>query len=418
MNDLRLEIKEAFEKEQALNPPRPDLRRTVSATVAGQPRPARLQWVAVAAAVLIGALVVAGLLSTRLARQTAVPAQIKASPAPSAGFDRDYGTPPPGVPVFYVGDAGHPGWYTAVDWTGKPRGTLKLPAPPDTEHSLIQAPDGALLGSSAIKLGFQLFVDPVHRTIVAQDPSLAGSTEAWADDSSGLCVLQGRNSAWSLGVAPPGGAPASTSHPVALDSSNLQSGIVAIGFASCSPANDRAVLVYDYFGRPTEEWTVRLSDGAVLRHEAYPAGQLAGIVSSADGSLLAYNSNRSSGYLPAGAAAGTVIRRTADGAVVETLDPSIGILAFSGDGKTALVTTTPWAAGVKTSVGLLDLSTRTVFWKMEGGELAGFLAEPGGGGFALLWKEVGDQDAHPQIGVYLVGTNGRDGFLPGRYLQP
>jgi len=49
------------------------------------------------------------------------------APAPSQPVG-DYGTPPAGVALFYVGDPKHPGWYVALDWKGEPRGTLKFAA--------------------------------------------------------------------------------------------------------------------------------------------------------------------------------------------------------------------------------------------------------------------------------------------------
>ena len=80
MEELRSEIRAAFGREQADYPPAPGLRRDVVDAVTTRRRPASdLRWVAVAAAVILGFLVVAGLMSTRLMHPPA-PA---GKPAPS-----------------------------------------------------------------------------------------------------------------------------------------------------------------------------------------------------------------------------------------------------------------------------------------------------------------------------------------------
>ena len=67
MEDMRSEIRAAFEREQAAHPPAPSLRWDVASAVAAHERPARsLQWIAVAAALILGLLVVVGLMSSRL----------------------------------------------------------------------------------------------------------------------------------------------------------------------------------------------------------------------------------------------------------------------------------------------------------------------------------------------------------------
>src|SRR2546430_12149024 len=104
MDDLRAEIRAAFQKEQTLNPSSPDLRQNIVQSVAARPRRrVDLQWMAVAAAIVIAALVVASLVSTRLA-QRAVPSH---PPTPVG----DYGPPPAGMPLFYLKDPKHYGWY-------------------------------------------------------------------------------------------------------------------------------------------------------------------------------------------------------------------------------------------------------------------------------------------------------------------
>src|SRR5207302_34521 len=83
----------------------------------------------VAAAILITVAIVAGLMSVRLAQRQVPgrPSPPTSSPAPLA----DYGPPPVGVPLIYLAYLHRPGWLVGFDWSGKPRGTVKLAQPPD-----------------------------------------------------------------------------------------------------------------------------------------------------------------------------------------------------------------------------------------------------------------------------------------------
>jgi hypothetical protein len=79
MEELRSEIRAAFDREQAAHPPSPALRPDVVNAVATHRRPApNLPWVAVAAALILGLLVVVGFMSTRLIH---VPAPARKPPA-------------------------------------------------------------------------------------------------------------------------------------------------------------------------------------------------------------------------------------------------------------------------------------------------------------------------------------------------
>ena len=83
MDDLRSEIRAAFEKEQAAHPPGGGLRGNLVAAAATQSRPApNLQWIAVAVAAVLGILVVAGLMSTRLGPRANVPGNHKPTSQP------------------------------------------------------------------------------------------------------------------------------------------------------------------------------------------------------------------------------------------------------------------------------------------------------------------------------------------------
>src|ERR1700682_2069621 len=138
MEKLRSEIRAAFEKEQAAHPPIAALRHNeVEAVTVHPERERNYQWVAVAAAVVLGLLVVVGLMSTRFVLRPVGQANPHASPV------ADYGAPPAGTQLVYLQDPNHPGWLIGFDWTGKPRGTVKLPQVVEPPNRIGQAPDGS-----------------------------------------------------------------------------------------------------------------------------------------------------------------------------------------------------------------------------------------------------------------------------------
>ena len=425
MQDMRSEIREAFEREQARNPAPSNLRDRIELRVVSRPRrPARLQWIAAAAAILIGALVVAGLSWSRLAhnvgqaRPTALPSASPVASPTATPFVEDYGTPPEGVPLIYLQDPKNPAWYIGFDWSGTPRGTVKLAQAIDVQGSVTQAPDGSGFAvAPAAKGGFQVFLDRLGQPTINQDATTRFQDQMWADDSSRLCTLDYDSRGWRIGVRSPGGAP--VIHAVALDASIAQSGNIAISFRSCSPVRDRAVLVYNAYGHPTDVYVVRLSDGAVLLHQSHPANSLADITASSDGSLIAESSNKSTGYLLDGPAANTLVRRVSDGGVVATLDPGYGVLAFSRDNSLALVNTSPWASGVATHLALVRLSDRAILWTYDGGEeFAGSLSRPDVPAFAVLLEQPTAQVAHTTVDLVIIAADGAATTLPDRYVRP
>jgi hypothetical protein len=411
MNDLRSEIRAAFEKEQAAHPPLGGLRGTLTAAASNQARPARnLQWIAVGVAAVLGLMVVAGLLSARHAPRASVPAA-----SPRATPSGDYGPPPAGVPLVYVRDPNHPSWLIGFDWAGKPRGTVKLAEPMDPYRVLVQAPDGSAFLYAAAKGGSEQFLDRLGSPIAGQDSSLVYQSQWWADDSRHLCALAFPRQ-WTLGLRLPGGTPAST-HVVALDPNIVRSGIIAITFAACSVRKDRAIISYGYAGRDSQFWLIRISDGKILSHRSTPAGQLANITASLDGALVAENSGKSSGQIAA-AAPSTIIRRASDMAVVATLNPTIGVLGFNSDDSLALVTTTPWASGIATRLAVINVQTGAVLWRSDGAEeFAGFLAQPGGTDLAIMLKDPTDSSLHASVNVVIVHGDGSATSIPSRFGQ-
>jgi hypothetical protein len=183
MEELRSEIRDAFEREQAPHPAVAALRRNVVDAVTAQPRrETNLQWLAVAAAVILGILVVAGLMSTRFAPRASVPAN-------PTGPLKDYGPPPAGLSLLYVVDPRNYSWLQAYDWQGQPRGTVKLPQALDKNFPGIEmAPDGSG------------FIDFPPGT------SSRGSMGKvrWADDNRHRCFVMFDGEDWTLSTYLPG----------------------------------------------------------------------------------------------------------------------------------------------------------------------------------------------------------------------
>lgn len=412
MDEMRSEIRTAFEKEQAAHPPAAALRRNVVASVVARPgREPHLQWIAVAAAALLGILVVAGLMSTRFAHRTTVPVP---AATPKSLPVADYGPPPAGVPLVYVPDPNHSSWLIGFDWSGKPRGTVKPERPIDPNRKLIQAPDGSAFLYAAFKGGVEQFFDRLGRPLTGQNSSLTFQSQMWADDSRHLCTLDSASRQWRVGLRLPGAAPTST-RVVALDPTIARSGILAVSFAACSVRNDRAILTYSYSGRASQFWIVRISDGKILAHRTYPADQVGNITASVDGAWIAENSGKSSGQV-APAAPSTIIRRASDLAAIATLDPTFGVVGSNGDHSLALVTTTPWASGIATSLAVMNVQTGAVLWRSDGKEeFAGFLAQPKGLDLAVMLKGPEDSSLDPPLNLVIVHSNGAATPIPSRF---
>jgi hypothetical protein len=301
-----------------------------------------------------------------------------------------------------------------VDWSGKPRGTVKLSQPINPFYTLFQAPDGSAFLVEQGKIDPAQMFDTLGNPI--PQPSARYGFQMWSDDSRQLCTLEGSPGRWLIGIRTPGAA--ASAHPVAIDGPNLRSGDIAISFASCSPRNDEAIVTYSYDQRPAEVWVVRISDGRILMHQTHPAGQLVDIVASPDGRLIAENSAKSDSQI-APAATSTIIRRVSDGSVVSTLDASVDVLAFSADDSRALVATSPWASGVPTQLALMDVPSGTVLWRSDGvQDLESFMVRPDGADFAVLMQATTDSSSHSPVDVVIVHGDGTVTRIPGQYIRP
>lgn len=418
MQDLRSELRTAFDREQRAHPMTSGMRqRATLAAIAPQRRQTNLQWMAVVAAALIGAIVIVALMSSHVARnvgQVRPQASPVATPSASPAFVEDYGTPPAGVPLVYLQDPKNPLWYIGFDWTGNPRGTVKLVQAP--QAGLDQSPDGSSFEiGSAGKGGTGQFLDrlgsPLQQTVPVQNVS-----GMWADDSLHICgiALDQQKFTWTLVTFGPN-QPAHNVRLIAQDSSLGETGI---DVAACSFKNNRAIAVRTVVNYPSEIWSIRLSDGAVMAHTVFQSGsQLAGITGSPDATLVAHNAGQGAPEtdvwrFPAGSG-GT--------AAVAKLDRSLYVLAFSADNSVVLVATAPMIAGQPSHIGVIDLRTGRTTWSYDGPqEYAGEITEPTGAAFAIRLKTPTSSYGTVPISVVIVDGSGSAVAIPGsfNYVQP
>lgn len=412
MDDLRSEIRAAFEREQAGHAPAGAMRGQVIEAVVSRSRPSRnFQWVAVVAAVLLGIAVVAGLMSTRLAHRASVPAA-----TPNASPVADYGPPPAGVNLLYVHDPNNASWLIGYDWSGQPRGTVKLAQPLATDQVIGMSPDGqAFAVGLYAKGGNWTYYDRLGSPISTPAPAPGSFLPMWADDNRHICSMSfdQLTFAWGLNTQLPGEGPKLVRN-VAQDSGISQT---SLSLVSCSFHNDQAIVVRTTVSSPAELWTVRISDGKVLFDNTYStAGSLGYLIGSRDALFVGENSSQSTGQI-GGNASSTTIRRISDRSVVASLDPSIGVVAFNGDDSLVLVTTSPWVSGQPTHLAIIDWRTRQTIWSYDGpGALAVIVAQPGGSAFAI---SVTDPTPHaPQTvpdDLVIVRSDGSTTSFPRRY---
>lgn len=412
MKDLRSEVHDAFQKEQSAHPPMAGMRRSIVEAATARPprRELRLQWLAVAAVLVISALVIASLAYSRVAVRTQVPAH--ASPSPVG----DYGPPPAGVALFYLKDPDHPGWYVGFDWSGRPRATLKISAGADPTMNLSQSADGSyFIFRPGAKGGGGQFYDRVGKPLTGNG-GFAGAQ--WADDNTHQCGMAVDESTgkWILATQVPG-RPEQQVAAVAPYNAGDQS---ALSVLACSFRTNRAILMRITNSNPTDLWVIQLSDGKELTHKTYSNGaEYAGLVASGDGSLLATSSSTSVGYIGGPSAPTTTVVRFSDGATLMKVDPSIGVLAFGSDDKTVLVTMGPWLTGQPAHLAIMDIQSGQILWRYDGNQtLAGWLPNPTGSGFAVMLEKSPAPGAHPVVDVVLVGADGTAITLSGGYQRP
>jgi hypothetical protein len=406
MDEMRSEIRAAFEREQAAHPASAGMRDDILDAVAMNPRRApNLQWLAVAAAVILAALVVIGLMSTRFHPRASVPAA-----TPGASPVADYGPPPAGVPLLYVRDPSNPAWLIGFDWSGKPRGTVKLDPAIGTVG---MAPDGQsfAVGFGA-KGGTGEILDRLGQPVQGVGGAIPGSNlPIWADDNQHTCGVsvdsQGLNAAL-VTLAP--GQPVKT--VVALPSG--QAGPGAYRIASCSFRNDEALVVRSSQS-PSELLAVRLSTGKITSLDTYATpGLLSDLVASADSTLIAENSGKSIGQLQGQNAPSTIVRRLSDQSVVFTLAPTMGVLAFNSDDSLVLVHTSPWAGGTPTALAVIDVHSGQTIWSYNGpGMFGNALAQPGGRDLAIYVRKPNVVD--PLTDLMIVHADGTVADFPQRY---
>lgn len=326
---------------------------------------------------------------------------------------KDYGPPPAAVPLIYVGDSKHAGWYVGIDWTGKPRATIKLAEPLDEYTNLIQSPDGSAFFSDDRGVSYGPILDALGRP-QPTFPAPAGLRQiVWADDNRHLCSMSFQNGnlvlSWHVStftetVAVVGTGP------------NPESGLGdGIGIVACAfETEPKAIVDRDQSLVATEYSVVALTDGRTLLKASIGSGIGNDVVASHDARLIALNSLGPTGQ---GAAHTIVIDLTTGTST--TFDPSLDVLAFSGDDRIALVTPHAWTSGFPTKLEAIDLATGSVLWRYDGDqELEAYLFQPGGENFALMLKMVSDQALHPAVHVLIEHPDAAATVVSGTYVLP
>lgn len=347
-----------------------------------------LRWLAVAVALVLGVAVVVGVMTVRFANAPANHAPIS-----------DYGPPPKGVPLVYTIDPRNHSWLLGFDWQGRPRATVKPSLDPYFQ-GMGMAPDGsAFQVFDVATVNGVIYLDRLGHLISGQtaplDHTWACTSDCgaqWGDDGQRLCsVTYNRQTLqWSLSTVVPGQA----ARLVAVLPSDIAGAPVA-----CSFRNDLAIMVHTTLWAagpdlaPSEASMIRLSDGKLIDRWTYAKNALTSVVASSDGAYIAESSMKSEGpsAYPGGAAS-TLIRRVADRAVVATLDGSLKVLAFSGNGASVLVSTRPICGSIDNGIGsadqaIIDWKSGRTIWQYDGPDALGdYTAQPGASGFAFALR--------------------------------
>ena len=318
----------------------------------------------------------------------------------------DYGQPPVGVPLLYVHDPNHVSWLIGFDWTGQPRGTVKISPPLGPDESIEMSPDGQWFRRP---LGVGTILDRLGRPLPGTPLSGIGLAAIWADDNRHLCgVYRGQaTNAWTLSTQLPGQSPKPVA-VVAQDSGVAQTGLVVL---ACSFRNDQAILLGISISSPSEAWVIRISDGKLISHHAYAAKLLSSVVASRDAAYIAENSAATfPSYSPQGAVV-TRIRRVSDWAQVATHGVTT-VMGFNDDDSLAIFNDPK--NNVPTILSVVDWRSGSALWRDEGTvALGGSVAEPGGRDIALKLKDPVRED--PLATILIVHGDGTLTKIAGRY---
>lgn len=367
-------------------------------------RPAGL----VIAVVMVGVVVAVGRLW--MGNVTDIGVRGPAGPGPV-----DYGTPPDGVNLLYMHDPNMPAWLVGYDWSGKVRGTVRF----NQNQGGTMAPDGqSFVMNAGGKGGSGTFLDNVGQPFPWQGGVLEYASNVWADDSRHMCTvsLDQQTFEWALNTQ----LPTEPIKRVAVIARDPGAGQSSISLLACSIHNDIAVAVRTTIAWPAEVWVVKLSDGTVLAHHAYPFQELTTVVASADGQYLAENVIDASSQSKLGGAVTARIRRVSDWTVVTTLPANDGVLRFSGDGSLVLVSTEPTFTPAPRLFAVVDWNMEKQVWRNPSETLTGYIAQPGGSSFALALRRPQSSKVSypdPARDVTIVRGDGTSTTLASRFYQ-
>ena len=307
-------------------------------------------------------------------------------------FTTEPGTPPTGVPVLWhsgndPGNPSNPARMLALDWNGNLVGTMYQPV-------TVQSPDGSVVGTA----------DGTYLEGSGARLSELSSTEFYpviADDDQSVCELSATVGGRAMGqlwlLTGPLAGPLRAVAPMGSLGGSSGFGIIA-----CSTLNDRAVIVYGGTGGQTIVKVIALSSGRVV-FQPVSTVAVSNVVSSRDGRYLAEQ-------MPVGRSLGapsrTVIRRTADGAIVATIENQV-VVRFSWDDQ-RVVAATAYQSGVPSEVSLIAWQSSHVLWTMsltdgEGQPVVAW-AEPNGSKMAVASSS---RAGWPLDRLWLVDANGQ-----------
>lgn len=276
-----------------------------------------------------------------------------------------------------------PGWQL-IDWTGKAEGLI------GSEHvgNPYQSPDGSRVAWQP--QGDWQVVDRKGTVLSHFDLSRSRSI-AWADDSSGLCVVRQLNDNQAPGAG-----------PYVLDfvsattgrSKTITSFTIGMGpdIAACSPTSGRVVIVSasGYKDPSTmqllisfgELRVIDLKTGAVAFSQAFPVGSPSSdvrwVAVSHDGAIAALQTD-----------AGTRIVDLTSGLVVRTIDALVP-WSFSWDNARLAAD-----GGPNQNRGeIVNISTGQLLWtdSVAGRVTQGAIAEPGASDLMLFTTSGGLSD--------------------------